>query len=389
MSATTTAATRRPPPWRDVRVLRLAFQALFLVGVIALVLFLLDNLVFNLRRLGIETGFDFLDQPAGFAIPDSDFRSTQSVQDAILQGARTTLAVALVGIVLATVLGIVVGVARLSPNWLMRRAAALYVELFRNVPVLLIIVFLYLAVFLRLPPIGRAIEWVDVFVLSNRGLVVPSLRATGSTGPFLVVVALALAAAAAAWIWRTRRFDATGEPHHRVLWAFGVLLVVVALGFLATGRPYGLSLPERGDLGVANGFRMAPEYAALLFGLVLYTASHIAEIVRGSILAVSRGQAEAADALGLSSFQRLRLVVLPQAFRIMIPPLANQYLNLLKNSSLGIAISVYEVTKVTRVSIAQGAPAPQSIGILMLVYLVFSLAIALVTNLVNRRLALP
>jgi general L-amino acid transport system permease protein len=271
----------------------------------------------------------------------------------------------------------------------MRRAAALYVELFRNVPVLLIIVFLYLAVFLRLPPIGRAIEWVDVFVLSNRGLVVPSLRATGSTGPFLVVVALALAAAAAAWIWRTRRFDATGEPHHRVLWAFGVLLVVVALGFLATGRPYGLSLPERGDLGVANGFRMAPEYAALLFGLVLYTASHIAEIVRGSILAVSRGQAEAADALGLSSFQRLRLVVLPQAFRIMIPPLANQYLNLLKNSSLGIAISVYEVTKVTRVSIAQGAPAPQSIGILMLVYLVFSLAIALVTNLVNRRLALP
>jgi general L-amino acid transport system permease protein len=122
---------------------------------------------------------------------------------------------------------------------------------------------------------------------------------------------------------------------------------------------------------------------------VLYTASHIAEIVRGSILAVSRGQAEAADALGLSSFQRLRLVVLPQAFRIMIPPLANQYLNLMKNSSLGIAISVYEVTKVTRVSIAQGAPAPQSIAILMLVYLVFSLAIALVTNLVNRRLALP
>jgi general L-amino acid transport system permease protein len=389
MSASTTAATRRPPPWRDVRVLRIAFQALFLVGVVSLVLFLLDNLVFNLERLGIETGFDFLDQPAGFAIPDSDFRSSQSVEAAILQGARTTLVVALVGIALATVLGIVVGVARLSPNWLVRRTAAVYVESLRNVPVLLIIVFLYLAVFLRLPPISRAIEWVDVFVLSNRGLVVPSLRATGSTAPFLVVAALGVAAAVAVWLWRTRRFDATGEPHHRVLWSLGALAALLAVGFVATGRPYGLSLPERGDLGVANGFRMAPEYSALLFGLVLYTASHIAEIVRGSILAVSRGQSEAADALGLSAFQRLRLVVLPQAFRIMIPPLANQYLNLTKNSSLGIAISVYEVTKVTRVSIAQGSPAPQAIGILMLVYLVFSLGIALVTNLVNRRLALP
>jgi general L-amino acid transport system permease protein len=189
-------------------------------------------------------------------------------------------------------------------------------------------------------------------------------------------------------MWRTRRFDATGEPHHRALWGLGMLVAVVAVGFLATGRPYGLSLPERGDLGVAHGFRLGPEYSALLFGLVLYTASHIAEIVRGSLLAVARGQAEAADALGLTPFQRLRLVVLPQAFRIMIPPLANQYLNLTKNSSLGIAISVYEVTKVTRVSIAQGSPAPQAIAILMLVYLVISLAIALVTNLVNRRLAL-
>ncbi|HUP33426.1 MAG TPA: ABC transporter permease subunit [Gaiellaceae bacterium] len=389
MSATTAAATRRPPPWRDVRVLRVAFQALFLLVVVSLVLFLLDNMVFNLRRLGIETGFGFLDQPAGFAIPDSDFRSSQSVQDAILQGARTTIVVALTGIALATVLGIVVGVARLSPNWLVRRAAALYVESFRNVPVLLIIIFLYLAVFLRLPPIGRAIEWVDVFVLSNRGLVVPSLAATGSTGPFLAIVVLAIAAAVAAWIWRTRRFDATGQPHHRVLWALGVVAAIVAVGFIATGRPYGLSLPERGDLGVAHGFRLGPEYSALLFGLVLYTASHIAEIVRGSILAVSRGQAEAADALGLSPFQRLRLCVLPQAFRIMIPPLANQYLNLTKNSSLGIAISVYEVTKVTRVSIAQGSPAPQAIAILMLVYLIISLSIALVTNLINRRLALP
>jgi len=387
MSSTAHAATRRPPPWRDVRVLRFTFQALFLLGVVSLLLFLLDNLVFNLRQQGIETGFGFLDQPAGFAIPESDFRSSQSIQAAIVEGAKKTIVVALSGIVLATVLGIVIGVARLSTNWLVRRTAALYVESFRNVPVLIIIFFLWVLT-LRLPPISRAIEWVDVFVLSNRGLVVPSLRATGSTAAFYGVAGVVLVAAAGVWIWRTRRFDATGEPHRRLLWAGLVLTAGVAAGFLVTGRPYGLSLPERGDLGVANGFRLGPEYSALLFGLVLYTASHIAEVVRGSILAVSRGQSEAASALGLSDFQRLRLVVLPQAFRIMIPPLANQFLNLTKNSSLGIAISVYEVTKVTRVSIAQGAPAPQAIGILMLVYLVFSLTIALFTNLANRRLML-
>jgi general L-amino acid transport system permease protein len=371
-----------------VRVLRIAFQAAFLVAVAALVLYLLENLLGNLRRLGIDRSFDYLDQPAGFAIPDSDFRSTQSFLAAVLEGARNTLSVSLVGIVLALLLGIVVGVARLSPNWLLRRVAAIYVESLRNVPVLVIIIFLYLAVFLRLPPISRAIEWGQVLVWSNRGLVVPWLRQTGEIGVFWSVVGAGAFAAAAVWVWRTRRFDATGDPHHRVLWAGGVLVAAAAAGFFVAGRPYGLSLPERGDLGVANGFRLSPEYTALLLALVVYTASHIAEIVRGSILAVPWGQTEAANALGLSDFQRLRLVVLPQAFRIMIPPLANQFLNLTKNSSLGIAIAFAEVTRITRISIAQGAPAPQAIAILMAVYLVFSLSIALVTNVVNRRLTL-
>ena len=388
VQAASAARPRRTPPWRNVRVLRVAFQVAFLVAVGALVLYLLENLLGNLRRLGIERSFDYLDQPAGFAIPDSDFRSTQDLLAAVLVGARNTLVVSLVGIALALLLGLVVGVARLSPNWLLRRLAAIYVETLRNVPVLVIIIFLYLAVFLRLPTIGRAIDWGGVLVWSNRGLVVPWVQRTGDTAVFLAALAIGAAGAVAVGVWRTRRFDATGEPHHRVLWSGGVLLATALAGFLAAGRPYGLSLPERGDLGVANGFRLSPEYAALLLGLVLYTASHIAEIVRGSILAVSRGQGEAADALGLSAFQRLRLVVLPQAFRIMIPPLANQFLNLTKNSSLGIAIAYAEVTRITRISIAQGAPAPQAIAVLMAVYLVFSLSIALVTNVVNRRLTL-
>jgi general L-amino acid transport system permease protein len=379
---------RRPPPWRNVRVLRFAFQAVFLFLVALMLLYLWETATDNLRRLGIRTDFRYLRQPAGFAIPDSDFRSSQSLFDAVLVGVQNTAEVALLGIVLATILGVVVGVARLSSNWLVRRAAAAYVEAFRNVPVLIIIIFFWLGIFLRLPPIRDAVEFLDLVVVSNRGMVVPWFDKVGAGAPFGLIALGGFLIAAAIWIWRTRRFDRTGEPHRRVLWAGGVLLAVLAVGFFATGRPWVLETPERGALSTAGGFRLSPEYAALLLGLTMYTASHIAEIVRGSILAVPRGQSEAANAVGLSGFQRLRHVVLPQAFRISIPPVANQYLNLVKNSSLGVAVSYYEVTKITQVSISQAAPAVQAILVLMAVYLFFSLSIALVTNVINRRLTL-
>jgi general L-amino acid transport system permease protein len=369
-------------------VLRFVLQAVFLVAVGGLLLYLVDNVVGNLERLGIPTGFDYLDQPAGFAIPDSDFHSSQSLGDALLVGVQNTIKVALLGIVLATVLGVAIGVARLSSNWLVRRAAALYVETFRNIPVLVIILFWYLGVVLRLPPIGDAFEISGLTVISNRGLVVPWFDQVGGGLTFALVVLFGLGAAGVVWRWRTQRFDRTGQSHHRLLWAGGILVAILAIGFFATGSPWAVETPERGERSTTGGFRLSPEYAALLIGLALYTASHIAEIVRGSILSVSRGQTDAADAVGLSGFQRLRHVVLPQAFRISVPPIANQYLNLLKNSSLGVAISYYEVTKITRVSIAQQAPAVQAILLLMAIYLVFSLAIALVTNLVNRRLTL-
>jgi general L-amino acid transport system permease protein len=380
--------TRRTPLWRNVRALRFVLQAVFLVAVGGLLLYLVDNVVGNLERLGIPTGFDYLSQPAGFAIPDSDFSSAQSLGDALIVGVQNTLKVSLVGIVLATIIGVLVGVARLSSNWLVRRSAALYVETFRNIPVLVIILFWYLGVVLRLPPIGEAVEIPDLLVISNRGIVLPWFDKVGEGFAFGLIALVALAAAALVWIWRTRRFDRTGEPHRRVLWAGGVLLAILTAGFFATGSPWALEFPERGERSTTGGFRMSPEYAALLIGLALYTASHIAEIVRGSILAVPGGQSEAANAVGLSGWQRLRHVVLPQAFRISVPPIANQYLNLMKNSSLGIAISYYELTKITRVSIAQQAPAVQAILLLMGIYLAISLSIALVTNLANRRLTL-
>ena len=371
-----------------MRVLRFVFQAVFLFLVALLLLYLWETATDNLRRLGIRTDFRYLRQPAGFAIPDSDFRSSQSLFDAVLVGVQNTAEVALIGIVLASILGVVVGVARLSSNWLVRRAAAAYVEAFRNVPVLIIIIFFWLGIFLRLPPIRDAVEVLDLVVVSNRGMVVPWFDKVGAAALFGLLTLAGFLLAAGVWIWRTRRFDRTGEPHRRVLWAGGVLLAVLAVGFFATGRPWVLETPERGELSTAGGFRLSPEYAALLLGLTMYTASHIAEIVRGSILAVPRGQSEAANAVGLSGFQRLRHVVLPQAFRISIPPIANQYLNLVKNSSLGVAVSYYEVTKITQVSISQAAPAVQAILVLMAVYLFFSLSIALVTNVINHRLTL-
>jgi general L-amino acid transport system permease protein len=365
---------------------RIAFQAVFLVAVAALLLYLVDTVIWNLERLGIPTGFGYLDQPAGFAIPDSDFHSSQSLGDALKVGIVNTVKVSVLGIVLATVLGVLIGVARLSSNWLVRRSAALYVEIFRNIPVLVIILFWYLGVVIRLPPISEAVDIPGFAVVSNRGIAVPGFDKVGGGAAFGVLALVGVAAAAAVWIWRTRRFDRTGEPHRRVLWAGGVLLAVLAVGFFATGAPWTLETPERGERSTTGGFRLSPEYAALLIALSLYTASHIAEIVRGAILAVPRGQSEAANAVGLSGFQRMRHVVLPQAFRISVPPISNQYLNLMKNSSLGVAISYYEVTKITRVSISQQAPAVQAILLLMAIYLALSLIIALVTNLFNRRL---
>ncbi|HZC99603.1 MAG TPA: ABC transporter permease subunit [Actinomycetes bacterium] len=373
--------------WRNVRVRRVAFQLGFVVLVAALLLYLYSNLLTNLRRLRIGTSFAFLDQSAGFAIANSDFQPSESFLAAILVGVQNTVLVSLLGIVLATMLGFVVGVARLSTNWLVRRAAAGYVETLRNVPVLVVILFWYLGVILQMPPIERAVEWGGL-VLSNRGLVIPWLKRTGDPTVFLTVVGAGVVVAGATAVWRTRRWDRTGLPHHRILWAGGILLAAALVGFVAGGFPLSPSLPERGDLGTEHGYRLTPEYGALLLGLSVYTASHIAEIVRGGILAVPKGQTEAANALALSGFQRLRFVVLPQAFRIMIPPLANQYLNLTKNSSLGVAIAYPEVTRVVRIAIGQQAPAPQAVAVLMLVYLGFSLAISLVANLLNRRLAL-
>lgn len=367
--------------------LRAGAQILFVILVAWSLWYIFTNLVLNLQARGLPTSFEFLQQPAGFTLLGTDFRSTQPIWKALVAGLGNTIRVSVLGILLATVLGVVVGVARLSTNWLVRKTAAGFVEALRNIPLLVLLIFLYIAVIQQLPRVSDAIEWPGM-VLSNRGLWIPWLEVQEGAGAFWLVVLAGLALAVAVGVWRTRRFDATGQPHHRVAWGSAVFLAVLVIGWLVMDRPVLPTTPVLAERQVAGGYELTPEYGALLIGLVIYAAAFIAEIVRGSILSVPKGQTEAANAVGLNSFQRLRYVILPQAFRVAVPPTGNEFLNLTKNSALGIVIAFPELLRVTRIAIGNGYPASQLIVIMMLTYLVLSLILSSMTNAINRRLQL-
>jgi general L-amino acid transport system permease protein len=378
----------RPPLWRDVRVVRVALQVVVLVALVALLAYLFDNLRAQMRARGIETGFEFLSQPVGFPIPYSDLSPTDTVLQGFRVAAKNTALAAGVGIILCTILGLLVGVSRLSTNWLVRKAAALYVETLRNLPPVLIILFVNNAVLLQLPVIGEAIEVGGLLVISNRELAVAAPEAGDRLFTWLIVVGVALVAAGVVSRWRHRVHDRTGAPARAGIYAWLPFGVVVVGSYLALDGPVRLSHPEVTGLSVAGGARMNLPYAAVTLALALYTSSHVAEIVRGSILAVPRGQTEASTALGLSTYQRLRFVVLPQAYRIAIPPTINQYLNLTKNTSLGIFVAYTELTTFGFIAIGNGQPAPQTVAVVMAIYLAFSIVISVLMNLYNRRLRL-
>jgi general L-amino acid transport system permease protein len=382
---TEVAAPRvRTPPWRDVRAQRVAGQIAFVVVAVLVAREAFLNLEFGVERQAQDLSFGFLRSRAGFGIKEGiTYSPNDTVLRAFVVGIANTIRVALAGIVLASILGLIVGVARLSSNWLVRRAALVYVEAFRNTPVLIQIIFWWSAVFLALPAISRSVSIFGLVLVSNRAAAIPWLRPTEGAGVWAITVLAGSVAAVIVWVWRTRVNERTGEPHHRVLWAGGLFLAVALAGFAGTG-PLVADVPEALERGYRGGFQLTPEFAALLMGLVFYTAAFIAEIVRGSIQAVERGQKEAAEALGLSRFQQLRFVVLPQALRIAIPPINSQYLNLMKNSSLAIAIGYPEIASVSNTIINQKAHETQVLFLMMGTYLAISLAISLVMNVVNR-----
>lgn len=378
----------RPPFWRDVRTIRIAAQAVALAVVLVVLYVLFFNVTNNLRRQGIRTDFSFLDQPFGVRIAGSDFNPGSSVRGAFFNGIRNTFALAIVGIPLLTLFGVLVGVARLSTNWLVARLAAVYVEVLRNLPPLLLIIFAFQAVVLRLPPARSPITPLGLLVISNLEIWVPGVTAGPGYRSFMLIMGVAIVAGAFVWWWRTKNEERTGRPHHRWLLSLGLVLLVAVIAYLAIGRPLAVSVPQLEGRIVTGGYRGLGAYFAVLGALVFYTSSHVAEIVRGSIQAVPKGQTEAASALALSGFQRLRFVILPQATRIALPPIINQYLNYVKNTSLAIAVGFAEVTQIAFQAIGNGQPAPQVILLLMASYLLFSLVISAIVNAYNRRLRL-
>ena len=340
----------------------------------------------NLQARSIASGFGFLRNTAGFGVDFSliSYSETDSYGRVLVVGLLNTLLVAGIGIVLATLLGFVIGIARLSSNWLIARLGGLYVEIVRNLPLLFQILFWYLAVLGTLPAPRQSLSIFGAMFLNNRGIVVPALRPAAGAIDVAAALGLGVLATFALGMWAKRRRERTGRQVS-MLWPNVGLLAGLPLAVsFAAGLPIGLELPRIAGFNFVGGVRVIPEFLALLIALSTYTAAFIAEIVRAGILAVPRGQTEAALALGLRHGQALRLVLVPQALRIIVPPLTNQYLNLTKNSSLAVAIGFPDLFAIfAGTTLNQTGQAIEIIAITMAVYLSISLGTSLLMNWYN------
>ncbi len=377
------------PPWRDVRVLGIAFQLVVLLVVLLVGGFLVNNALTAMDQRGFFPSLDFLDSTAGFDIADPyvPYEPSDTYGQALLVGLLSTLVVSFVGIILATIIGLVVGIARLSRNWLISRLALGFVELFRNTPLLLQLILIYFAVFLQLPGPKEAIALPGSIFISKSGFDMPRAQLTETGGLWLVSIVAALGVAAVLWIVAGRR-ETAGRPA-RGLRKIGVLLGVaipVVAWFLVAQSPLSFELPVLGRFNFKGGLAFSAEFAALTLGLALYTASFIAEIIRGAIEAVSKGQVEAARAIGLKESETLRLVVLPQALRVIIPPLTSQYLNLIKNSSLALVIGFQDVFGISKTITTQTGQPISVLVVVMAFYLAISLATSALMNIYNRHI---
>lgn len=370
------------PLWRNPRFWRIAGQLLAVVAVLLLLGFCLVNLRANLRQLGIEFGFSFLGSQASFQIGETQipYQPSDSYLRALQVGLVNTLRVAVAGILLATGIGVTAGIARLSNNWLLRQLALVYVEGLRNLPLLLQLLFWYFAVFLRLPKLAAVQGAGGGIYFTQQGIWLPWLEPTAATRIWLVLLLLAIAPLL---LLHSRRL-LPGDLSLGV-WILGALGLSAAIATGIGGEPIlQLTLPRAIADQIQGGLKLSPEFSALLTGLSLYTGTFIAEIVRGGIQSVPQGQWEASQALGLKSGLALRLVILPQALRAIVPPLGNQYLNLAKNSSLAVAVGYPDLYAIASTTFNQTGRAVEVMLLIMVTYLSISLAIALSINVYNR-----
>lgn len=377
--------------WSDQRYRSIVVQIFFLIGLLAFIAFIVNNTINNLQQLGVETGYDFLFEPANYDINQRliDYTSRSTHGRAAIVGILNTFVVAIAGIITATIIGFIAGVLRLSHNWLISRLVYVYVEITRNVPVLLQILLWHGIIVHSLPRPKNALEPVSGMFLSNRGFSIP--RPMFEAGMWAVLAGFLVAVVFAIGYSRyaTRQQAATGKIYPVASVAIAAIVGLPLIVFFVAGMPAQLEWPELRGFNFASGVTITPEFVALWFALSIYTAAFIAEIVRAGIQSVSHGQTEAARALGLRPSWTTRLVILPQALRVIIPPLISQYLNLTKNSSLAIVIGYMDiVATIGGITLNQTGRALESMSIVLSIYLAISLSISLLMNIYNKRVAL-
>ena len=369
---------------------RAIFFQLFIVVLLAIGLWIMSvNLAHNIEARGINTGFAFLDNRAGFNISESpiEYNADSTFFDSFLVGVANTLYVSIVGIIFATILGVIIGVARLSKNFLIAKVALSYIEIFRNIPLLLQILFWYNVVLASLPSQRQSIELGANMVLNNRGFFVP--RPIMEDGFGFVIISFFIAIAVVIYLSKAlkRRFENTGKSIFFLPWGILILFAIPFIVYLFNGSPLHFDVPLLKGFNYVGGMTYTPEFLALAFALSIYQATFIAEAVRSGIEAVDRGQKEAAVDLGLSSYQSLKFIVLPQAIRIALPPIISQFLNLVKNSSLAASIGYPELMTIFGgTALNQTGQAIEIILMVMSVYLFVSLIISIILNYLNKKM---
>lgn len=374
----------------DPRVRGILYQLLVFTAVVALIYWIVGNTIANLQRAHIASGFGFLNGRAGFDISQTliQYSSDSTYARALLVGLLNTLYVAVLGVITASIVGFLVGIGRLSSNWLVRKICTVYVEIFRNIPPLLVIFFWYFGVLSVLPQARASLSLPFGSYLNNRGFFFPA--PVWGEGAIAILAAFIVGIIATFLVarWARKRQMATGKQFHTIRAAVGLIIGLPLLAFIATGFPVSFDFPKLGAFNLSGGAQVKPEFLALFLALSFYTASFIAEIVRAGIMGVNKGQTEAAYAVGLRPGPTMRLIIVPQAMRIIIPPLSSQYLNLIKNSSLAIAIGYPDLVAVGGTILNQTGQSVEIVSIWMAVYLGISLITSGFMNWFNAKMAL-
>ena len=374
---------------RNQKIRGILFQLLTVIGLVAFLWYIGTNTVANIEQRGIQTGFGFLNGTAGFGIDQSPIAySEESTHGRVfLVGLLNTLIISFVGIICATIVGLIIGILRLSRNWLIAKLAKSYVDFFRNIPLLLQILFWYNVVLRSMPSPKQSFNFFDSIFINNRGLYFPKPEYNTTFFVILASLFLAVVASFALNAWANKRKLTTGQDFMVYPVAIGMFIVFPIIAYFIGGSNLMFSFPELMGFNFKGGKTLSPEFLALTFALTIYTATFIAEAVRSGIEAVGHGQKEAAASMGFSPYQSLKLVVLPQAIRISIPPIINQYLNLIKNSSLATAVGYPEIVTVfAGTSLNQVGQAIEIISMTMLVYLIISLVVSAILNWFNHKM---